>query len=158
MGFKESLEKTVKEKKIRKKMSDNVNVKFPRLLINSLQWISVGYSSALYFAGKKLGKEILHKDVSGKDLKSSLNGIAKLFKSYGIGTLEIKEMEKNVSVVLKDSVTSYKLQKVGRPVCFFEAGMIAGILEVKLNKKVTVTEVLCGGLGDEVDEFLVKIS
>jgi predicted hydrocarbon binding protein len=157
LGFKEALDKTAKEKKIRKKMSDNVSLKYSRLLTTSLQWVSVGYSSALYFAGKKLGKEVLAKEVDGKDLKSSLNGIIKLFKEYGIGLLEIKEMEKNVSVVLKDSVSGYKLDKIGRPVCFFECGLIAGILEAKLNKNVTVTEVLCGGLGDDVDEFLIKM-
>ena len=88
MGFKEALEKTAKDKDTKK-----MSIKYSRLLTNSLQWVSVGYSSALYFAGKKLGKEILHKEVVGKDLKSSLNGIAKLFKSYGIGSLKIKEMD-----------------------------------------------------------------
>ncbi len=55
-----------------------------------------------------------------------------------------------------ESSTSYGMEKIGKPVCFFEAGLIAGILEAKLKKKVTVTEVLCGGLGDKVDEFLIK--
>jgi len=67
-------------------------------------------------------------------------------------------MEKNVSVVLKESATAHKIGKIGRPVCFFESGLIAGILEAKLRKRVTVTEVLCGGLGDDVEEFLIKIA
>lgn len=157
MGFEEALIKTVKQKKIRKTMEDSVDMKYPRLIINSLQWISSGYSSALYFAGKKLGKDILSKEIASRNIKDVLKDIVRIFKEYGIGTVEIKEMEENnASIILKESVSSYGMKEIGKPICFFESGLIAGIVEGCINKKVTVNEVLCGGLGDEYDEFLIR--
>ena len=64
MAYVDSIKNTVSSKKEKK-----ISSKFPRLLIHSLQWVSVGYSSALYFAGKKLGHEIISKDIKGKDFK-----------------------------------------------------------------------------------------
>lgn len=152
MGYVDSIKKTAKEKG-----KGKVSSKFPRLLIHSLQWVSVGYSSALYFAGKKLGHEVMAENVSGKDFKTVFKGLTKVFKELGIGKLSIKESEeKSASVTLKGSATASGMKPVGKPVCFFEAGLIAGILEARLKKKVVVNEVLCGGLGDNVEEFLIK--
>ncbi|MFQ6020989.1 MAG: V4R domain-containing protein [Candidatus Aenigmatarchaeota archaeon] len=151
------LKKSLKKGKIRKVMPDKVDLKLYRTLIHSLQWISVGYSSALYFAGKKLGKEIISEDIKGKDIKAILKEIASLFRKYGIGKIESKEVEEKRAVVqLKESASSYNMDPIGKTICFFEAGLIAGILEEKLKKKVTVRETRCGGLGDEVDEFVIR--
>jgi len=158
MTFEDDLKKLLKASKIRKTMPDKVDIKLERLLIHSLQWVSVGYASALYFAGKKLGKEILSQEIQSGDLKKVLQGIADFFQKYDIGKLEVKELEdKRVILHLKECSTCYHMESVGKPVCFFEAGLISGMLEAKTNKKNVVNETLCGGLGDEEDEFVVRI-
>ena len=158
MGFKEELSRSLETRKVRKKGSDNVNLRLPRTIIHSLQWISVGYSSALYFGGKKFGKEIISKEIKGKDVKSILKEIGSFFNSQGVGKFQVKEIsEKTATVRIIESYNSFAVGKIGKPICFFEAGIIAGILEGKLKKNITVNEVLCGGLGDEVDEFLIKL-
>lgn len=157
MGFEEELKKVLKAGKIRKTLGDKVDIKYMRSLIHSLQWISVGYSSALYFAGKKVGKEILSKDIKGSDLKTILKEIQDFFKNFGIGNIEISEIGERTVLRLKECSTCFHMEEVGKTICYFEAGLISGILEGKLNKKVLVNETLCGGLGDEVDEFVVKI-
>lgn len=150
MGFDQEL------KSIAKRKGKGAN--FPRALILGLQWVSVGYSSALYFAGKKFGKEIVSKEVVSKDLNGVLKDVVSFFKDFGIGKLSIKEVEeRTVTLVLKDGVTSSGMSSVGKPVCFFEAGLIAGIIEGRLNKNTTVTEIKCGGMGDSEDQFLVKM-
>ncbi|MDD5416849.1 MAG: hypothetical protein PHU12_02625 [Candidatus Aenigmarchaeota archaeon] len=145
-------------KNLMKKKGRNVNANFPRALILGLEWVSVGYSSALYFAGKKFGKEIVAKELKGKDMKSALKEVTDFFKSFGIGKLTVKDFDdRKATLSLKDGVTSSGMSSVGKPVCFFESGLIAGILEGRLNKNVTVTETRCGGLGSSEDEFLVKV-
>ncbi len=158
MGFEKELEKSLKKGKIRKTLPDKVDIRLYRVLNHSLQWVSVGYASALYFAGKKLGSEILSKGVNGNDIKVLLKEVANLFKDYDIGKLEVVETSDKRNIVqLKDCATCYHMESVGKPVCFFEAGLISGILEARLKKKVVVNETLCGGLGDEIDEFNIRI-
>jgi len=142
---------------LKKSSKGKVSTKAYRMVTHGLQEVSVGYSSALYFAGKKIGKNLLSEQIKGKDLKSIVSNLNKFFKKEGLGSLKIKEMtEKTATIVLKGSASSSGMTPVGKPVCFFEGGLISGVLEAKTKKKVVVNEVLCGGLGDKVDEFLVK--
>ena len=68
-------------------------------------------------------------------------------------------MQSSKSVVrINESATAFGMKPVGKAVCFFESGLIAGVLEGKLKKKVTVNETLCVGLGDTTEEFLVRIA
>lgn len=157
MGFEDALKKSLKKEKIRKSEPDKVDIRLTRLLVQSLEWISVGYSSALYFAGKKLGKEIVSKEIKGNDIKSLLKFITEFFHGLGIGKIEVVEQsDKRIILHLKECSTCYHMSEVGKPVCFFESGLIAGILESKLSKAL-VNETLCGGLGDEIDEFQIKV-
>lgn len=148
MGFDKELKNIVNKK------SKN----FPRTLVLGLQWVSVGYSSALYFAGKKIGKEVVAKELKGSDAKAILKETAQVFKSLGIGNLSVKSLEENKAVlVLKNGTTASGMSPVGKSVCFFEAGLISGILEGRLKKSITVTETKCGGLGHPAEEFMVKL-
>jgi predicted hydrocarbon binding protein len=50
------------------------------------------------------------------------------------------------------------MEPVGRPICHFEGGLIAGAINTILNKKVKVKEVTCiGGLGDETCGFDIDV-
>ncbi|MBU3897135.1 MAG: DUF2507 domain-containing protein [Nanoarchaeota archaeon] len=151
MGFDQELKNIMKKK--------GKGGGFSRALVLSLQWVSVGYSSALYFAGKKFGKEIVAKELTSNDINAVLKDVITFFKDFGIGKLSIKETDqRTATLTLKDGATSAGMSSVGKPVCFFEAGLIAGIIEGRLNKNTTVTELKCGGMGDSEDQFLVKMS
>jgi len=148
MGFDKELKDIVKKK----------NKNYARTLALGLQWVSVGYSSALYFAGKKIGKEVVSKELKGADIKAVLKEVAQTFKSLGIGTLSAKSVEEKKAVlVLKKGTTASGISPVGKTVCYFEAGLISGILEGRLKKSITVTETRCGGLGHPEEEFMVKL-
>jgi len=158
-GFEEELKRILVKEKIRAQLDDVTNIKSPRTLALSVQWISVGYASALYFAGKKLGTNILAKELKGSDIKSILQSLGVLIKDLGIGNFEIVSVGDKKSVArINDSMTAYGMKPVGKAVCYFESGLIAGVLEGKLGKKVTVNETLCGGLGDQTEEFLIRIA
>ena len=148
MGFDKELSDIVKKK----------NKNYARTIALGLQWVSVGYSSALYFAGKKIGKEIVSKELKGADAKTVLKEVVQTFKSLGIGNLSVKSVEEKKAVlVLKKGTTASGIAKVGKTVCYFEAGLISGILEGRLKKSITVTETRCGGLGHPEEEFMVKL-
>jgi len=148
MGFDKELKNIVKKK----------DKNYARTLALGLQWVSVGYSSALYFAGKKIGKEIVAAELKSSDVKGVFKEATQIFKNLGIGNLSVKTVEENRAVlVLKGGTTASKIAPVGKTVCYFEAGMISGILEGRLKKSVTVTETRCGGLGHPEEEFTVKM-
>jgi predicted hydrocarbon binding protein len=157
LAIEDELGRIMKKEHIRKEMPDTVSLKLPRVLIQSLQWISVGYASALYFAGKKLGDTIIAKRVPG-GLNPALRAIGNIFMDIGMGKLEVIDFSAAKAIVrLYEGSTAYGMKPINKPVCFFEAGIIAGVLENKLEKKVMVNEVLCGGLGDGYEEFVVRI-
>jgi hypothetical protein len=157
MQFENELKRILRKELIRKKLGDQINIKIPRVLVHSLQWISVGYASALYFAGKKLGTDVIAKGIAGADAKTVLRAIGKLFRDFGLGELELAELSDSKAIVrIRESSTAYGMRPIGKPVCFFEAGLLAGVLEGRLKRKVSVNEVLCGGLGDEFEEFLIR--
>ncbi len=157
LNIEEELGRMLKKERIRKEMPDTVNMKLPRVLVQSLQWISVGYASALYFAGKKLGDTILAKQLPG-GLNPALKAISGIFMDMGMGRLEVVDASAAKAIVrLYEGSTAYGMKPINKPVCFFEAGIIAGVLENKLEKRVMVNEVLCGGLGDNCEEFVVRI-
>ncbi|HLC51149.1 MAG TPA: V4R domain-containing protein [archaeon] len=153
-GFDGAVKKLLEAKKPRK--NDRVDIRYLRAVVHSLQWVSLAESSSLYLAGKKFGKEAA-KSFKSSQVADVVKDLGKMFSDFGVGRLEIKEKdEKSIIVALKDSASSSGMESVGRPVCFFEAGIIDGAMEARLKRQTVVTEVLCGGLGDEVDEFLIK--
>jgi len=157
LAIEDELGRIMKKEHIRKDMPDTVNLKLPRVLIQSLQWISVGYASALYFAGKKLGEKVVSKKLPG-GLKPMLNAIGDVFMDLGIGKLEVVEASAAKAIVrIYESSTAYGMKPINKPVCFFESGLIAGSLEGKLGKNIMVNEVQCGGLGDKYEEFVIRI-
>lgn len=128
-----------------------------RAIIYSLEWLSVGYFSALYMAGKKFAKHALAERVKGKVSDANLF-LERFFHDMGFGKLCVVGTKNGRYVYrLEKCATCYKMTPVGKPICFFEAGLISGILEAKLGKRVIVNETLCGGLGDEYDEFIARI-
>jgi len=130
---------------------------FLRTLVHSLQWKSISYRSGLYLAGHKVGMEIISKNIKETGVKPVISEIIKLFSKMKIGKLKIKTIEeKKIILTLQNGVTASGMENIGEPVCFFEAGLIGGILEAKLKKNIKVNETMCGGLGDDVEEFTIK--
>lgn len=133
------------------------NIMSKRAIIYSLEWLSVGYFSALYMAGKKYAKHALAERIKGK-LPDAHAFLVKFFGDMGFGKLKVIGTQNERYVYRLDHCsTCWQMPPVGKQVCFFEAGLIAGILEAKLGKRVTVTETLCGGLGDDCDEFIARV-
>jgi len=104
--------------------------------------MGTGASAISYYAGKKLGLALQFQQ---------LEDFLGLCDQLKIGRIEIPvASETHIHVDVYECVTCSGLDRVGRPLCHFEGGLIAGAVEGILGKKVQAKEVTCiGGLGDE---------
>ncbi|XRO74804.1 V4R domain-containing protein [Methanocaldococcus sp. 28A] len=125
-------------------LGDDVSVWLFRVLrlIALDEIISMGSCGIVYHAGKKIGKTLK---------LETLDDFLDWIEKHKIG---IPEVNGNV-VKIYECVTCSGIPKIGKPVCHFEGGLIAGFLEKLWNKKVLAKEVKCWGLGDEVCEFKI---
>jgi predicted hydrocarbon binding protein len=72
-----------------------------------------------------------------------------------IGVIEVPVLTpERVHVDVYECITCAGLDTVGRPLCHFEGGLIAGAVETILKKRTRALEVTCiGGLGDKACGF-----
>ncbi len=136
----------------RPKMGDEAPISLFRLirLVAFEEVLGEGAGGLAFQAGEKLGKSL--------GLKS-IDELVKTCEDLKIGYVKVKEVdESNIHVDVHECVTCSGLTPVGRPLCFFEGGLIAGAASSILNKKVEVKEVTCiGGLGHETCGFNIHI-
>lgn len=158
---------------IRKELSDNVDLRAARLIIFSLQWASVGYQSALRFAGAKLG-QTMGTHFETRELSLIFGEIKKLFEGLKWGKVEteIRLKEKRISLKLIDSLTSASVGNINQNLCFFEEGFIEGCLDGIIKQKgalallgldeaisrVDVKEMKCVGQGADFCEFTITLA
>jgi len=104
-----------------------------------------------YYAGKKLGHSLGI---------TELEQFIDLCSKQKIGLIEIPVLEENrIYVDVFECVTCSGLEPVGRPLCHFEGGLIAGVVEGLLGRRVQATEQTCiGGMGHESCGFELTIT
>ena len=95
--------------------------------------------STVYYSGKEAGLR-----AQAKTKEEAASFVAKL----GIGSMKFSKFEnEDVEIHLHGSFSSEGVKHVARPVCFFEAGVFAGLLEGVLRRKVHVIESHCAATG-----------
>ena len=132
----------------RPELGDQIGLGLYRLLrLVALEDImGAGASSISYYAGKKLGKDLNF---------DSIDQLLVFCKDINIGQISLSEIVDNkVHVDVHECATCAGMEPVGRPICHFEGGIIAGALEGITHSKVQAKEVTCiGGMGDETCGF-----
>lgn len=110
-----------------------------------------GASAISYYAGKKLGKALEMRD---------LDQFLRLCEHLRIGEIAVPVFgEEHVHVDVRECVTCAGIPPVGRMLCHFEGGLVAGVFERVLGKTVQAKEVTCiGGFGHETCGFDLKIA
>ncbi|HEX6240621.1 MAG TPA: V4R domain-containing protein [Polyangiales bacterium] len=103
--------------------------------------IGRGAAGTAYIAGKKLGLNLG---------LASLDAFLSLCDTLKVGVIKVPVMtESRIHIDVFECVTCSGLTPVGRPLCHFEGGLIAGAVESILKKRARAVEVSCiGGLGD----------
>jgi uncharacterized protein len=108
--------------------------------------IGRGAAGTAYVAGKKLGLNLG---------LSSLEGFLELCNTLKVGVIKVPVLtESRIHVDVYECVTCSGLKPVGRVLCHFEGGLIAGAVESILKKRTRAIEVSCiGGLGNDACGF-----
>ncbi|MFH1288345.1 MAG: DUF2507 domain-containing protein [bacterium] len=103
------------------------------------------FSSFSYYGGKRLGT---------KFPIVSIREMIEFIEKLKLGRMEVIEFDNEKMLVnLYESATCAGLLPVGKPICYFEAGIIAGIAENIFKKRMSVRETKCWGLGDKYCQF-----
>jgi predicted hydrocarbon binding protein len=135
----------------RETLGGNVPVALFRLvrLVAFEEILGRGAAGPAYIAGKRLGKALGLPDLAA---------FLKLCEDLNIGRVEVpKQNDDAIYVDVYECVTCAGLDTVGRKLCAFEGGLIAGVTESIVKKPVTATEVTCiGGLGHKSCGFDVR--
>ncbi|HTJ44433.1 MAG TPA: V4R domain-containing protein [Kofleriaceae bacterium] len=112
--------------------------------------IGRGAAGTAYIAGKKLGASLG---------LTTLDDFLGLCTSLKIGVIKVPRLTaNNAHVDVYECVTCAGMKTVGRTLCSFEGGMIAGVVETVTKKRARAREVTCiGGLGHESCGFDIDI-
>ena len=137
---------------LRPTLGDNAGVALYRLLrlVALEDIIGRGAAGTAYVAGKKLGQSLG---------LTSLDAFLELCTALKIGVIEVPVLtESLIHVDVYECVTCAGLATVGRTLCHFEGGLIAGAVESIVKKRAKAHEVTCiGGLGHDACGFDIEL-
>jgi len=157
-----------KPRALRKKSGDLVDLRALRIIDFSLQWASVGYKSALRFAGMKFGRR-LGEMSSSRELSSILKEIKKIVEGLKEGEAKFQIMEKESMAQFKvyNSSLTNSVPNISQNLCLFREGFIEGYLGgiiavrgsllvfFKNVNRIEVEETKCQGKGDKFCQFTI---
>ncbi len=137
---------------VRPTLGDNAGVALYRLLrlVALEDIIGRGAAGTAYVAGKKLGNSLG---------LTKLEQFLELCSTLKIGIIEVPILtESRIHVDVYECVTCSGMRTVGRTLCHFEAGLVAGVVETVVKKRAKAREVTCiGGLGHDTCGVEVEI-
>jgi predicted hydrocarbon binding protein len=112
--------------------------------------IGRGASGTAYLAGKKLGLNLG---------LTSLDAFLELCHGLKVGVIEVPVLTDSlIHVDVYECVTCSGLKPVGRVLCHFEGGLIAGAVEAITHKRTRALETTCiGGLGHQACGFDLEL-
>jgi predicted hydrocarbon binding protein len=112
--------------------------------------IGRGAAGTAYVAGKKLGNSLGI---------ARLEDFLQLCATLKIGVIKVPVLTANAARVdVYECITCAGLRTVGRTLCHFEGGLIAGVVESVTKKRARAREVTCiGGLGHDACGFDIAI-
>ena len=129
---------------LRPTLGDTAGVALYRLLrlVALEEIIGRGAAGTAYVAGKKLGNSLG---------LTKLDQFLELCTSLKVGIIQVPVItESRIYVDVYECVTCSGMRTVGRTLCHFEAGLIAGVIETVVKKRARAREVTCiGGLGHD---------
>lgn len=129
---------------IRPTLGDRAGVALYRLLrlVALEDIIGRGAGATAYVAGKKLGQNLGI---------TKLDDFLALCKAISLGNVEVPVLTANrIYVDVYECVTCSGMRPVGRTLCQFEAGIVAGVVQSVTGKPTKAKEMTCiGGLGHD---------
>ena len=137
---------------LRPTLGDSAGIGLYRLLrlVALEDIIGRGAAGTAYIAGKKLGNSLG---------LTNLDDFLALCTSLKIGVIKVPTLTTSQARVdVYECVTCSGMAPVGRTLCSFEGGLIAGVVETVTKKRARAREVTCiGGLGHDACGFDIEM-
>ncbi len=123
------------------------NLKTVLNLANTNQNLKAVEEEIYYNTAKNVGRSLNVTDY---------NSLSEKIMELGIGQIVITNMsDEKVVFRLFDCFTCSDMENIGKPVCYFEAGILAGAVSSISKQDMDAVEVKCNALGDAYCEFEV---
>ena len=137
---------------VRPTLGDTAGVALYRLLrlVALEDIIGRGAAGTAYVAGRKLGNSLG---------LTKLEDFLELCASLKIGVIKVPVLtDSRIHVDVYECVTCAGMETVGRVLCHFEGGLIAGVVETVTGQRARAKETTCiGGLGHDACGFDVRL-
>lgn len=108
---------------------------------------------------KSVEEEIYYhtaKNIGSRLNVTDYNSLSDKIMELGIGEIVITDMTDNKIIFrLFDCFTCSDMKHLGKPICYFEAGILAGAVSSIRKQNMDANEVKCNALGDDFCEFEV---
>ncbi len=117
-----------------------------------------GTLTLLQNAGRQLGKEV-GQMLRDDSLEAYLSKVENFVRDNKIGLLVPERVEKDHMLMrLDECITCSGMPNIGKRICHFEAGFVAGIVETFTGKRVRVQETKCNANGEGTCEVKVELN
>lgn len=138
----------------------------PLLVFRAFRHFSSGYVedvlgrgavTAFQNGGRELGRE-LGERLYQSDLNAYLTGVIAWVKDQKIGLLRpVGLSSSRLVLALDECLTCAGMENLGKRICHFEVGLVAGVVESFVKKKVRATETQCNANGESTCEVTVEL-
>ena len=145
------------EKPLRENLGDQINMGLFRAIRSATLAAGIEIDGLLYEQGYDLGETVFAGYVQSSELDGLLLELAVVWKKLRLGIVEVVgKKEQIITIRVFECYDCAYMPNVGKALCFFDAGIIAGILDTKLEGRYSVEEVKCWGTGYTFCEFEIK--
>lgn len=116
-----------------------------------------GAATAFQNGGRELGRE-LGGQLIRPELGDYLRNIVGWVRDNGIGLLQpVAIGADRLVLALDECITCAGMPNLGKRICHFEVGLVAGVVEAFVKKKVRAYETKCNANGEETCEVTVEL-
>lgn len=152
-----SMLKSEKSEPIRKKLGDFISLHLFRLERMALILMS-GADSIMFRIGQEIAREVSPEIVESGSNEDVFDGLAKIFEKLKIGILELEGCkEDEIKIRIYECVSCSGMPNIGKTVCYFEGGLMAGTYEIITKRPAFAIETKCWGTGYEYCEFDIQL-
>ncbi len=116
-----------------------------------------GASMLFLNAGRQLGLS-LARNLLDEDVNRFLEKVSDFAKEEKLGILVVEDLNKEKAVLrLDECITCSGMPNIGMRMCHFETGIVAGLFEAFLGKRVKATETKCNAMGEGTCQVTVEL-
>lgn len=156
--LKESIKIALEERPTRPELGDEISIHLSKVVFTSLFDLGTAGEGFLYHAGRHLGEALVEMgEVGGADIEEVLEALIRVLTKLRLGKFTLLKVENDAATLQVDECYFCSgLPVVQRRVCFYDVGMLSGVLTTALEAEFEVKETKCNCMGDKVCEYEVR--